>query len=154
MNLKPLKRKEASKILEQVGQEYGCDAKKLLIDDHAFFISDKNKIYFINNSIKEADLTNIRINSFGLYFCEINHDKIRLTIEASQLIGPTATKNIFEVDDQTARSWLKGEDIECDQEFEGFVIVKNKADFLSSGRYKEGKILNFIPKIRRIMASD
>jgi len=154
MNIKPLNRKETNKILEQLGNEYGLDAAGILIDNYTFFLSEKNKIYIIDNKIKELPLDNLKINSLGLYICELNRDRIRLSIEGSQIIGRNATKNMYEVDDATARLWLKGNDIECNIEFDGFVIVKCKSDFMGSGKYSGGKLFNYIPKIRRIMAVD
>jgi len=150
MKLKPLNRRDASKILEQIGSEYGCDAKKLLIDDYTFFISDKDKIYIINNNIKEVDLEKIRVNSFGLYFCELNRGNVRLSMEGSMIIGKHATKNLLEVNDSTSRDWLKGVDIESNQEFDGFVIVKHNNDYIGCGKYKENKILNYVTKARRV----
>ncbi len=155
-----MKRKEASSLLEQIGEEYGCDAKILLIDRYVFFISDKNKVYIINEELKDIDTQTLRINSFGLYFCEINRGKIRLSIEGSQIIGPIATKNVTEFDDVTAKKWIMGEDIEeWTEETKGFTIIKHNVkaandkimtDFLGCGKYKEQRILNFIPKQRRI----
>jgi NOL1/NOP2/fmu family ribosome biogenesis protein len=85
-----------------------------------------------------------------LYFAETGDDRVRLSIEGSQIIGKIATKNILEVDEETAKKWIKGGDIPSEQEFEGFVIIKNGSDFLGCGKYRQKTILNFIPKARRI----
>lgn len=155
-----MKRKEASSLLDQVGEEYGCDAKSLLIDDYVFLISDKNKVYIVNEKLKDINMDSLRINSYGLYFCEVNREKIRLSIEGSQIIGPIATKNVTKFDDITAKKWIMGEDIEeWAEETSGFIIIKHEVkvadsktmtDYLGCGKYKEGRILNFIPKQRRI----
>lgn len=155
MKINPMKRKEASSILKQIEDEYGCNIENLMIDKYVFYISDKNKVYIVNNKIKETNMDKLRINSFGLYFCEINREKIRLSIEGSQIIGPYATKNIVEFNDETAKKWIMGEDIDnWKEENTGFLIIKHKIndnfDFLGCGKYKEGRILNFIPKQRRI----
>jgi NOL1/NOP2/fmu family ribosome biogenesis protein len=150
MKLKPLNKKETKKILEQINLEYGCNAVEAIIDEYAFFISDKNKIYIMSNEIKYVDLSKVRINSFGLYFAELNYGKIRLSMEGAVIIGKIATKNILEIDYNTSREWLKGIDISTNKEFDGFVIIKYNNDFLGCGKYKEGKILNFVPKPRRI----
>jgi len=160
MKVNPMKRKEVSDLLEQIGEEYGCDAKTLLIEKYVFFISDKNKVYIINEELKDIDTQALRINSFGLYFCEINRGKVRLSIEGSQIIGPLATKNVTEFNDDVAKRWIMGEDIEdWEEETQGFTIIKHviktkdnntMSDFLGCGKYKENRILNFIPKQRRI----
>lgn len=160
MKVNPMRRKEVSSLLNQIGEEYGCDAKTLLIEKYVFFISDKNKVYLINQELKEIDTKSLRVNSFGLYFCEINRGKIRLSIEGSQIIGPIATKNITEFDDEITKKWIMGEDIEnWKEETQGFTIISHKlktanneimTDFIGCGKYKENRILNFIPKQRRI----
>ena len=43
-----------------------------------------------------------------------------------------------------------GTDIKSEQEFVGFVIIKKNEDFLGCGKYKEGIILNYVSKARRI----
>ena len=154
MKLKSLNKRETSKILEQIGTEYHCDAKKLMIDKYSFFLSEKNKVYIINNTIKEVNLEKIRINSLGMYFCELNYDNIRFSIEGSQLIGPIAKKNVLKLDDDAFTLWVRGNDLEIKEEFEGFVIIKHNNDFIGSGKFSEGKIFTYIPKIRRIMSKD
>ncbi|WP_297500764.1 hypothetical protein, partial [Thermococcus sp.] len=42
----------------------------------------------------------------GVYFGRIESDGIRLTIEGSFLVGPKATKNVVELDDERARRYL------------------------------------------------
>ena len=41
-----------------------------------------------------------------------------------------------------------------DTKEKGFVILKYENDFLGTGKVKENKILNFVPKTRRILAED
>ena len=85
-----------------------------------------------------------------MYFCELDNHGIRLSIEGSQIVGPEANNNIAEIDEQQTKQWLKGEDLEFKGNFSGFVIIKHNNDFLGSGKYKDGKILNYVSKARRI----
>jgi NOL1/NOP2/fmu family ribosome biogenesis protein len=84
-----------------------------------------------------------------MYFCEIDNLGMRLSIEGSQIIGPKATKNILEINDEQTKQWFKGEDLEMNGNFSGFLIIKYKDDFLGTGKYSNGKILNYIHKNRR-----
>jgi len=120
--------------------------------DYVFMISKKNDIYIINNEFRTLDLDNLRANSVGIYFGEFKNNEVRLSIEGSQIVGPFANKNILKVDSKLAKMWMYGLDIPCKEEFSGFVIIFNKDnnDYLGSGRYKENKILNHVPKGRRI----
>jgi NOL1/NOP2/fmu family ribosome biogenesis protein len=44
-----------------------------------------------------------------------------------------------------------GQDIDVDGSYEGFVILKHGNDYVGSGKFKEGIILNFVPKARRLL---
>ena len=44
---------------------------------------------------------------------------------------------------------MKGQDLQLSTDLKGFVIIKNKDNFLGCGKVAENKILNFIPKERR-----
>lgn len=115
------------------------------------FIKGKEKVYIITRDIDNVNMTNIRINSIGLYIVEIKNEQLRLSIEGAQLIGPHATKNVCELTKEQLKKWFKGEDIQVEGQYEGFVILKYENDYVGSGRYSEGTITNFVPKARRIL---
>lgn len=142
--LKILNKKEIKQILYSMEKQFGAKVKL----DYGF-LKKYNKIFLINKDISKIDLSKLRINSLGLYFCEI-FDGIRLSIEGSQIIGPKATKNVVEINEEQAKKWLKGEELEIEGDYSGFVILKHNNDFLGNGKYKDGKILNYVAKERRI----
>ena len=148
-NLKILNKKEIKQIFSIIKKQYGCD-----IDlGHVFLKNDKNRLFITNKDIIKIDLSKLRINSVGLYIAELRDNEIRLSIEGSQLIGPYAKKNIIELDEEQTRKWMKGEDLEIKGEYHGFVILKNKNDYLGSGRYSNGRIFNYVSKVRRLMVN-
>ena len=149
-NLRVLERKDKKTFLEILKKQFGFEDKL----NYAFLTNNKNKIFIVNRDIANIDLNKIRINSIGLYIAELRNNEIRLSIEGSQLIGKKAKKNIIELDEKQAREWLKGKDIETKTKKQGFVILKHNNDYLGSGKVKENKILNFIPKTRRLNVSD
>ena len=150
-NLKILNKKEIKNILELIKNQWGCDVEL----DYAFLINQKNKIFLANKEIFDIDLKRIRINSIGIYFGEhLNEKELRLSIEGSQLIGPKATRNVVELDDSEMKNWLKGEDLEKETNEKGFVILKHNDDYLGTGKAKENRILNYVPKTRRLSVSD
>ena len=53
-------------------------------------------------------------------------------------------------DDKQAKKWMSGEDFEVENKLHGFIIIKNKDDFLGCGRVVNGKLLNYVPKERRV----
>ena len=149
-NLKILNKKEIKEILTILKKQWGCG----LLANYVFLMNEKKRIYIVNKDINRIDLSKLRINSLGLYFGEYRNNEIRLTIEGAQLIGKNAKKNVIELNDKEARLWLKGHDIEKKVKAKGFVILKHNTDYLGTGRYKDNKIFNFVPKTRRIKARD
>jgi len=85
----------------------------------------------------------------GVYFGRIESDGIRLTIEGAFLVGPKATKNVVELDDKRARRYLAGESVEADAP-DGWVLLKWRSYYLGSAKAKNGRLLNYVPKERRL----
>ena len=146
MNFKVLPSKKIREIKRLVKDTWDYKGKL----DYVFFTKER-KIYIINKDIAKIDFEKLRINSIGLYFGELNErNQLRLSIEGSQIIGPKSAKNILELNNEQAKLWIKGADIESDCNIDNFVIIKNKNDFLGCGKPKNGKILNFVPKARMV----
>jgi NOL1/NOP2/fmu family ribosome biogenesis protein len=142
MQLKILNTRGVKEIKELLEQQFGFTDTL----NYVFLLTGKGKIYIANKEVFNIDLDKLNVSSIGLYFGEIEKDGLRLSIEGSQLVGPKAKKGVVEVDDYVG--WMRGEDIDCDGE--GYVIVKYHNDYLGSGRAKEGKVLNYVGKARRI----
>ena len=140
--------RELKHFFKMIEEQYG---KVPELFDTLAFIRGKERIYAINRDIEKIDLKQIRVNSMGLYIAEVKNDQLRLSIEGSQLIGPTATKNVCELTKDKLRQWFMGQDIDVDGQYEGFVILKHGNDYVGSGKFKEGLILNFVPKARRLL---
>lgn len=147
--LKILNNKEIKEIYELIWKQWGAKIKL----DYGFLKNNKNRIFIINKDISRIDMSKLRLNSVGMYFCEIDAKGIRLSIEGSQIIGPKAAKNILEIDEEETKRWLKGEDLEKNCEnCSGFVILKHKNDFFGTGKYSNERILNYVGKTRRVNA--
>jgi NOL1/NOP2/fmu family ribosome biogenesis protein len=144
--LKILNSKEIKEILKLIENQWNAKLKL----NYAFLKNNKNRVFIVNKDISKIDFSKLRTNSIGMYFCEIDNLGIRLSIEGSQIVGPKAAKNTAEITGSQVKQWLKGEDLEVDGDYEGFVIIRNNNAFLGSGKYKENKILNYVSKSRRI----
>ena len=145
-NLKILNNKEVKEILKLLDNQFGFKEKL----NYVFLMNTKNKIYLVNKDIERIDIDNLRIDAIGLYFGEVNHGSLRLSIEGSQMIGKGARKNIVELDKKYSELWSMGNDIDKEFNVHGFVILKHKKDFIGCGKYKEGRIFNYVPKERRL----
>ncbi|MBD3304268.1 hypothetical protein GF343_03915 [Candidatus Woesearchaeota archaeon] len=150
-SLKPLASKEKKQLLALIKEQWSADFKPELV----FFRNEKDKIYAVHKDIAKIDLSGARINSVGMYFGEEKKGELRLSIEASQLIGPVAKKNVVEFNKEESLAWLRGEDLDKESDCSGFVIVKHKDDFMGTGKYTQDKrILNFVPKARRLILGE
>lgn len=150
MNFKVLNKKQIKKIFSLIKEQWDADVKI----EHVFLQDNDEKLYITNRDISRIDLSRLRINSIGMYFGLIRNNELRLSIEASQMIGAYAKKNIVDLHKKDAARWLAGEDLDYSGNETGFALIKHNDDFLGTGKIKEGRILNFIPKARRLKSTD
>lgn len=109
----------------------------------------KRKIYAYKECT-ELEKQPIDIIHYGFYFGRLEKDGLRLSIEGTQLIGKKVKKNILEIDYNQAIKWMKGEDLQVESETGGYVILKWRNYYLGCGKLKNRKVINFVPKDRRI----
>jgi len=147
LELKILNNKEIKKINNLIENQWGAKIKL----DFGFLKNSKNRVFVISKDISKIDLSRLRLNSVGMYFCEIDDKGIRLSIEGAQLIGKKAKKNVVELSEDETKKWFRGEDLEKEcNDCNGFVILRHKKDFLGTGKYSNGRILNYVGKSRRV----
>lgn len=151
MHGKFLQSKDIKKIYAQIEKQWGFTGNL----NYLFFLSNKNKIYIVNKELAQIDITKLRINTFGMYFGEImKNNDIRLSIEGSQLVGPFASKNVVALDHDSLRHWMHGEDISFKTDNVGYVILTYEKYIVGCGYVRDGTILNYVPKNRRIKTLD
>lgn len=127
--------------------------KKLLLENYGYaqeLIYEIRGRYHKVYAYKPCDFEVKSTDRQGVYFGRIESDGIRLTIEGSFLIGPKATKNIVELDKERAKRYLAGESVEIDEDLHSWVIVKWGSYYLGSAKAKEGRLINYVPKERRL----
>ncbi|MBW2990701.1 hypothetical protein KY348_03285 [Candidatus Woesearchaeota archaeon] len=148
--LKILNTREKRNILDSLKQTYGFDGKL----DGVLFLSSKQKLFLLTGgfeTIERGEERQLRIDKAGLYIGRVMPDGVRLSIEGSQLIGPVAKKNIFEISEEQLEPWVKGEDLELNEpKQEGYCLVKHKNDFLGCARIVRGTAQNLVSKNRWI----
>ncbi|MBI2176279.1 hypothetical protein HYU40_02925 [Candidatus Woesearchaeota archaeon] len=149
-NWKILNSKEVKELAAMAKQQWGCELSSV-VGDAAFLEEATGDIFLISRDVERLDLERLRIDSLGLYFGEKKNGELRLSIEGSQLVGKSATKNVLEISDSEFKDWIRGSDLEKDYgSCSGYAIIKHAGDFVGCGRCKGGTILNFVPKARRI----
>lgn len=146
--LKILNSREVKEILKKLNGQFGIHCTL----DYAFLMDQHNKIWLIHKDVNLIDFEQLRINSMGLYFAEINkYGEVRLTIEGSQLVGKFATKNVLVLDAEHVKKYFKGEDVPVQLDVGGspFVLLQFCSDFFGCAKYKDGILLNYLPKVHR-----
>ena len=155
-NLKILNSRETKHILEKLTEQYGYNYDKAS-QEYVFLMNKDNRIYIISRNIELIPYDEMKIDSIGMYLGEMYKESIRLSIEGSQMIGPTSTKNIISLDKDQMMAWIKGNDIEYEDTGKEFIIARyvdvdtGKTDYIGAGRYKDGKIINYVSKSRRLV---
>ncbi|MEW5896368.1 MAG: hypothetical protein AB1668_01635 [Nanoarchaeota archaeon] len=125
-------------------------------EDYAYLLSEKNRIFVVNKDLSRIDLKKVRADKVGLYFAELKDNTIRLSKEGAQLLFNDAKKkkkelkNVVEMNAEEIKKYFSGVDLEKDLGAENrFILLKYKVDIIGCAKYKERKIINFLPKIHR-----
>ena len=159
--LKVLNSKEVKELKKIIKNNWDSDVDL----DYAFVHSGSERLYVINKEISKIDWQNLRISMMGSSIGTYNEKGFRLNIEGTQLVGPSAKKNVIEINDEQVWDWMKGKDIEIDENLKKqidekkiephlFVIIKRGNDYLSSGKIKNNLILNHVSKSRKLKLKD
>ena len=102
------------------------------------------------------DLNKLVVDRIGLYFAEYKNSLVRLSKEGVQLLVREARENkiklncLLELNELEIKSYFKGIDLRKDlgEEAKTFILIY-RDNVLGYAKYKEGKILNYLPKIHR-----
>ncbi|PIN72215.1 hypothetical protein COV21_02865 [Candidatus Woesearchaeota archaeon CG10_big_fil_rev_8_21_14_0_10_45_5] len=153
--LKFLNSREAREILSLIKEQWGCGLyEEGFLDRFSIMKNKKGNLFIISKDIARIINPKLKIDSAGLYFAEMKNNSIRLSIEGSQIVGRGAGRNIIDLSGAECAAWMKGEEIPVDEKrsegLSGYLLVRFEKKFLGSGRLKEGNLLNFVPKVRRI----
>ena len=147
--LKILNTRDIKKLKELLIKEFGCSLEK----GYVYLKNEKNRVFIINRDISKVKLENLRVDRFGLYFAEWKNNQVRLSKEGSQLLvkeGKRKIKNLIELKDHEVKEYFQGNDLDQDLGEESrLVILKYQDNILGCAKYKEQRILNFLPKIHR-----
>ena len=149
MTLKILNTPEKKRIEKHLNENYGIKEIPGMI-----IKMGEERLFLFQGSLTEKEIKKIDslvpIERIGTYFAKIVGSEVKLSIEGVQLLSSQITKNIFQLTEQQTEEWMLGRDLAIKTNKKGFIIIKNKDDFLGSGKASEEKIGNFIPKSRRL----
>jgi NOL1/NOP2/fmu family ribosome biogenesis protein len=149
MTLKILSNSEKQRIEKRLNENYGIEKIPGMIVQIG-----KERLFIFQGAFNEKQIKKIEslipIERVGVYFAKIVDKDIKLSIEGVQILKSQIKKNIFQLNDEQTQEWMLGRDLEIQTGKKGFIIIKNKEDFLGSGKASAEKLGNFIPKSRRL----
>ncbi len=147
--LKILNSRDVKKVKQIVQDDFGVFLQR----DYAFLLNEKNRLFVVNKDLAKLDLNKLRIDRIGLYFAEYKNKQVRLSKEGAQLLvqeNKGKVENLVNLEFDEVKTYFQGQDLVKDLGEESkFVILRYQKDVLGAAKYKEGKILNFLPKIHR-----
>ncbi len=144
-----LNTRDIKKIRQLFEETYGS----FFTGDYVYLQSKDGRISLINKDIGKIDLQKLRVDKFGLYVAEIKGNSVRLSKEGAQLLAKEAReklKHIITLDDREIKAYFHGIDLRKDLGSEAkFFLIEYKGDIVGCSKYKDGIILNYLPKIHR-----
>lgn len=127
-------------------------------EDYAYLENvNKLKIYLVTKDISKIDINQLRIDRYGLYLGERKGEQFRLSMEGTQLLAQEASENKIELNnvidlvEEELRNYFKGLDLEKPElsRESKLIFLRYKKDIFGCAKLKDGKIINFLPKIHR-----
>jgi len=146
--------REIKKIKESLIKQFNYAPE----EDYAYLQSEKDRIFIVNKDIAKINLKNLIIDKMGLYFAEVHFDQVRLSKEGAELLWLEAKrnkkekelKNVVELSSEELKEYFRGLDLTKDLGAENkMILLRYQNNVIGCAKYKEGKILNFMPKIHR-----
>lgn len=161
MRIEIFKKKEKEQFNQFIEDKYGFELKGQIIKQST------NKLRIFTGNLSEHELSiltgTVRVETAGLYLAtwdttnEVKKEEsIRFSFDAS-FLGKEATKNFLDLNDEQVKQWFRGEDIDLEgqyptesQDSQTYILLKYKNEMVGCGKLTQNKILNFVPKERRI----
>jgi NOL1/NOP2/fmu family ribosome biogenesis protein len=147
MKIQFIKSPEKKKIVQQLTEQFGLSELPYLLVE-----SGKEKIRGFSGTMNKEEIEELSeiapIESIGLYLIRVEHD-IRLSFDASHILSNQFNKNIVDISDLDYEEWIRGYDIPL-QVPSGTYLIKYKDDFLGCAKSNGEKLINHVPKERRL----
>lgn len=145
--------KEKKILIKALEEQYGIKELPFLLVH-----SGKEKIRGYSGNLSTDEISEIdqtaKIALIGLYLFHEFKGELRLSLDAIHILKDQISKNIIELDEKQAKAWLTGEDLMLDEnlkkEKKGFKVIKFKDDFIGTGKLSIDRLINYLPKERRI----
>jgi NOL1/NOP2/fmu family ribosome biogenesis protein len=152
MNLKFLKVSEKKRLIVELEKQFGISN----LGEFGILIeSGKQKIrgftgHMSKDEIRElSEIANVEI--VGMYLIK-RDGQLRLSLDGSFYLGGNAEKRVYELSDEQLDDWMNGKSLGVVKD-SGVWIIKCGSDFLGCGISDGKKLINYMPRERRIRRS-
>ncbi|MEM1895690.1 MAG: hypothetical protein QXR54_00685 [Nanopusillaceae archaeon] len=145
--MKLVNKQQLLQILREISKEYGIE--EINLDDFIFLLNKEGKIFLVYKDLEKI-IDRIKFNNCGLYIMKIEKNKIRFSIEGSQIFGPLAKKRVLELDLKKIfciSNEMKKIFLDIDN---GFYILRDGNNFAGTILVKNKEVKDYIPKERKI----
>ncbi|RRJ31155.1 DUF7122 family protein [Halocatena pleomorpha] len=141
-------RPSRQEVLEWWNERFGVDPA--VFEDYSFWEKGAGKLWVFAGDVP----TPITVEAVGLTALRVRQEHWKPTTDAVQRFGQHATKNVIELSDSEARTFIAGEDQQLAWDGDwGYLIVSRSiagdTEPLGVGLYLHGELRSQIPKGRR-----
>ncbi|MEM1687924.1 MAG: hypothetical protein QXM04_00835 [Nanopusillaceae archaeon] len=145
--MKIISKQKILQIFKELFKEYGIE--NINLEDFIFLSNKEGKIFIANADLKNF-IDKIPFSNCGLYIMKIEGNKIRFSIEGSQIFGPLAAKKILELD--LKKVFYLSDEMKINKVDinDGFYILKCGNDFGGTIFVKNKEVKDYVPKERKI----
>ncbi len=151
--IKILNKSEKRKIEKELQEQFGIEGIPGNI-----ITKGKERLFLFTGDMEKFPLNKLEdkiiIEKMGVYFAkkiiDNGEERVKLSIEGTQILSNQVNKNIFELNKLQLQDWMEGKELNVETNKRGLLVIKYKEDFLGSGKASEKKVTNFVPKNRRL----
>ena len=140
-----LNSRERKHFFATLQEDYGYKGTQ----DYVLMTPGNGKYYLLSRDVEKIDYEQLRIKQGGLYVACDAKEGIRLSMDGAIHFGPDCEHQPVMLDMNGRDEWMRGNDVAAG-EHQGWVIVSHEKDILGCGRVRDGRVINYVPKERRI----
>ena len=116
--------------------------------DFEFYMKGKTNVWAVRKFERIPDL---RFDAVGMVVVRFVKGGYKPTMNAVQVFGRWATRNVVDLDGEGVRRFVSGQNVEVEAQVEdGYVIVRYRGLPVGCGLYRNGVLKSLVPKDRRI----
>lgn len=148
MNAKFLSSKEKKQYVEKLDSQFGVTELPWLLIE-----TGKDKVRAFSGDLNREDISKIaqlaNIELIGMYLFKEELGGMRFGFDGSMMVKDWIVKNAVDLSDKQVFEWIRGNNLDVKLS-KGVYVVKHSGDVLGCGMSDGEKLINFVPKERRI----